>query len=141
MSHGFMNDQQRRTFSRLADVLIPAAEGMPSATEAEVPSEWAEEVLNLRQDLREGFFRALRVTQDIEDPHRALVVLQQKDLEAFNALGIVAAGGYLLNPAIRAKIGYPGQESRSSYNPDETPDYIIEGYLEPVFKRGAIYRL
>lgn len=140
MSHGFMNDQQRATFSRLVDALIPAAEGMPSATEAEVPPTWAEEVLNLRQDLREDFFRALRTVQN-DDPHQALQALQQTDPEAFNALGVVAAGGYFLNPAIRALIGYPGQESRSSYNPDDSPEYVVQGYLEPVLKRGPLYRL
>lgn len=135
----FLTERDQEAFTVIADVLIPGALHMPSASQAEVPTRWADQVLNVRQDLREPFFRALRKLIG-KPPQEAMTSLQRDDVEAFNALGTVAAGAYFLNPEVRKCIGYPGQESRSSYPAEDVPDYVVEGLLEPVLKRGEIYR-
>lgn len=137
---GFMNNKQQAIFAQIADELIPAAEDMPSASEVHVPTVWAEEVLNLRPDLRDDFFRGLRVFDGARDLKDGVVRLQAQDPEAFNAIGVVAAGAYFLNPDIRERIGYPGQESRGSYVAGATPEYVQNGALESVLKRGSIFR-
>ncbi|PWA11826.1 hypothetical protein DCC39_09310 [Pueribacillus theae] len=142
MSYGFIKEQYKVMLQSIADELIPPFEEMPSASEAEVVTVWAEEVLNLRHDLRQPFFRALRQLKEKESlgSQDSLAYLQENDAEAFNALGLILSGGYLLNPAIRSKLGYPGQVSRVNYDVEDTPDYMCAGLLDPVIKRGPIYR-
>jgi hypothetical protein len=138
----FISEQNRELLQPIADQLIPSYNGKPSASQAEVVTRWAEEVLGLRHDLREPFFRALRLLKESASANSrdSLNELQKQDREAFNALGTVLAGGYFLNPDVRGKIGYPGQTTRD-YQAEETPDYVMEGLLEPVIKRGPIYRV
>ncbi|MCL6548460.1 MAG: hypothetical protein K6T30_06090 [Alicyclobacillus sp.] len=142
MSYGFLKDQHREVLAGVADAMIPSWGGMPSATEAEVLTVWADEVLKLRQDLREPLFRAIRILKEAEllTPPERLGHLQQEDPEAFNALGVTLAGAYFLNPAVREKIGYPGQRPRVNYEAEEVPDYVRDGLLKPVMDRGPIYR-
>lgn len=135
----FLDEKHQNILMELGDQLIPAAENMPSASQAHVPDIWADEVLNLRPDLREDFFRGLRVYEGIRGNGNALFLLQAKDPAAFNAVGVVAAGAYFLNPEIRRLIGYPGQESRS-YVTSEIPEYVEAGLLDAVLKRGPAYR-
>ncbi len=135
----FLDEKQQTVLAELSDQLIPAVEDMPSASQAHVPDIWADEVLNLRADLREDFFRGVRVYESLRNHGNALAQLQAQDPAAFNAIGVVSAGGYFLNPEIRRLIGYPGQESRS-YETPEIPEYVKAGMLEAVLKRGPIYR-
>lgn len=142
MSYGFVKDLFRPVLEAVADEMIPSFGEMPSVSQAEVVSVWAEEVLNLRQDLREPFFRALRQLQQTEalSPHDNLTLLQRQDADAFHALGTVLSGGYYLNPDVHRKIGYSGQVSRVNYDADENPEYLRDGLLEPVIRRGPVFR-
>jgi len=56
----------------------------------------------------------------------------------FQALSAVVAGAWLLVPAVRARIGYPGQR-RDPARLEEAADQISDGILDPVIARGAIY--
>ena len=47
-----LSGEDRAAYARLADVLIPAAEGMPSASEVDVHTRWVDQALRLRPDLR-----------------------------------------------------------------------------------------
>lgn len=143
MSTDFLKGANKAILSSVIDALIPSFEAMPSASEAEVVSHWANEVLNIRHDLRESLFRALRVLDKLEsnEAKEKLNALQKQDPEAFNALGVVVAGGYFLNPDIREKIGYPGQICRDDYEAEEEMGYVSDGLLAPVLSRGTLYRV
>jgi hypothetical protein len=56
----------------------------------------------------------------------------------FQALSAVVAGAWLLVPAVRARIGYPGQR-RDPARLEEAADQISDGILDPVLARGPIY--
>jgi choline dehydrogenase-like flavoprotein len=103
----------------LADALIPAAGGMPSASEADATGKWTERALAARPDLAAGFARALEAA-DVES-------LQKEDPEAFAALAEIVSGAYYMNVKVRKKIGYPGQKSNPPF-PDEA-EYYLEGLL------------
>jgi choline dehydrogenase-like flavoprotein len=103
----------------LADALIPAAGGMPSASEADATGKWTERALAARPDLAAGFARALEAA-DVES-------LQKDDPEAFAALAEIVSGAYYMNVKVRKKIGYPGQKSNPPF-PDEA-EYYLEGLL------------
>jgi hypothetical protein len=57
----------------------------------------------------------------------------------FDVLSSVLAGAYLLTPEVRRAIGYPGQAQRPPRF-DEAADQIMSGILEPMIRRGAIFR-
>ena len=130
-----LTDEQRAVYSRLADVLIPSAEGMPSASEADVPSKWINDALGYRPDLVPAFLQALEIGADGE-AEAAVVRINSTDSVAFDALGVLTSGSYFLNPAVKELIGYPGQVPSPAY--DDTATYI--DMLAAVVERGPIFR-
>jgi hypothetical protein len=63
------------------------------------------------------------------------------------AASAVKVEGELLDLVLRArpdlqwqKLAYPGQAPGGSYDPHETPDYLLDGTLERVVRRGPLYR-
>lgn len=127
---------ERGQFARLADVLIPADERMPSASTAGVASQWLDAVLAARPDLADPLHDLLRKTEGRE-PEDAVNNLRESDPAAFGVLAEVAAGAYFMNPTVRELIGYSGQAPRPI---DPRADYMEDGLLESVIRRGPIYR-
>ena len=133
-----LGDEQRATLARLGDELIPAADGMPSASAAGVAGPWLDEVLRLRPDFRLPLAAVLDRFASI-DADVAIANLQAYDPNGFFVLTEVVAGGYFLNPLVRDAVGYPGQESVPIVAEDP-PDYEQDGLLASVVARGPIYR-
>ena len=134
-----LDDNLRAVFAGIADVLIPAAEGMPAATEVGVHEELTDRILGLRPDLREAFLRGLKAAEG-KDPKAAAEELNASDAAALSAIGLVASAGYYMTPRVRELIGYPGQESRPEVDPDATPEYVANGMLQQVIDRGAVFK-
>lgn len=130
-----LTDENRQRFAELADVLIPAALGMPSASEAGVPGRWLDDALRYRPDLEPGLLEALSAVPELSGAE-AIEVLNREHIPAFEALGTLAAGAYFLNPEIKQLIGYPGQVPSPPY--DDTGEYV--DLLENVMERGQVYR-
>jgi hypothetical protein len=128
----------RTTLAALADVLIPAADGMPAASEAGAAGEWLDEVLRVRADLAAPLQGLLERARGV-DPVAEVERLEREEPEAFEALATAVAGAYFLNPEVRRLIGYPGQE-RLPIEPEEPPDYEQDGLLASVVERGPIFR-
>jgi hypothetical protein len=134
-----VNDEMRQRFAAIADVLIPASEGMPAASEVQVQGQLLDRILGVRQDLAEPFFRGMQATAEL-DAETAARQLNELDPEALTAIGLIASGGYYMTDRVRELIGYPGQESRPESDPDATPEYVENGMLRQVIDRGPIYR-
>jgi len=134
-----IDEEMRATFLAVADLLIPEALGMPSASQVNVAGPVLDRILALRPDLQEPFFRGLRMAAG-KDPKFAAQAVNRDDPKALAAIGLVAASAYYMDPRVRGLIGYPGQEKRI-YDPDATPEYIANGMLQKVIDRGPIYRL
>ena len=130
-----LNSQQIDTYSALADLLIPDAGGMPSATQAHVHSEWINVALGHRPDLMDHFLRAINACHG-KDVSEAVETLNREDTQAFDALGVLTSGAYFLNPEVKAKLGCPGQLPVPAQEDTET--YL--DMLENVVDRGAVYR-
>lgn len=130
-----LTDTQRATYSALADVLIPEAEGMPSASQADVPTVWIDKALEYRPDLRDAFVKALETCEG-QDPANALEWLNKNDTPTFDALGVLTSGSYFLNPEIKERIGYPGQQPVPAK--DDSDTYL--DLLSVVVERGPIFR-
>ena len=123
----------RETLAGLADALIPAADGMPSATEAGATGALLDEVLSVRGDLEEPL-ATLTATAAGRDPRAEVDRLQANEPELFEALTTAIAGGYFMSDDVRERLGYPGQEALKLED-DQDP-----ALLQPVIDRGTIYR-
>lgn len=134
-----MTDTRRATFAGIADVLIPAVEGMPAASSVDAHGAMLDHVLSLRPDLVENLLRGLDAVEG-QPAQDAANALNKTDAAALSAIGLAASAGYYMSTKVRALIGYSGQQSRPETDPDATPEYVANGMLQQVIDRGAIFR-
>jgi hypothetical protein len=123
----------RETLAALADVLIPAAAGMPSASEAGATGPLLDEVLRVRGDLEEPL-ATLTAAAANKDPRAEVDRLKADEPELFEALTTAIAGGYFMSDDVRERLGYPGQQALQLED-DHDP-----ALLQPVIDRGPIFR-
>ena len=128
---------QRARFGELADQLIPAGGGMPSASEAGATGEHLDAVLQARPDLGTPLVAMLDEVEGLP-AGAAVAQLKATDADGWTVLCAVAPGAYFMNPAIREAIGYPGLEARP-IDPS-VEDWKDDGLLASVQSRGAVYR-
>jgi len=127
---------QRAVFAALGDVLIPAADGMPSASEADPAGRWLDRALAARPDLAPRLASVFAAAAGRE-PAAEVDRLRSSDPDGFAALATAVAGAYYMNIKVRKRIGYPGQAKNPPY-PDEADYYLGDGaLLAPVLQRGA----
>ena len=133
-----LDAEQRRRLALLADVLVPAGEGMPSASEAGIADVLVDRVLAVRPDLADPLARALDLAPlDCADATDLLARLKGADRRAKDALVTVVAGGYYLDEDIRRRLGYPGQDARP-VNAFAFPEYVAEGLLDAVDQPAGV---
>jgi hypothetical protein len=128
--------EARAVLARLADVLIPAGDGFPSASEAGAAHDGLDLVLAARPDLAGEIERVVLAARGRE-PAAFVASLRAGDPAGFAVLAEVVPGAYFMNAAVRARLGYAGQEPRPI---DPAPDPEAEALLAPVIARGPIYR-
>jgi hypothetical protein len=132
-----LSERERATFTAIADHLIPAAHGMPSAADV-LGEDRLRFVLNARPDLVEPLRAALR--PELGDNVGArLDALGRDDPTVLGALQLVIVAGYYTDRNVRELIGYPGQmalELRSWVY----PAYLEEGLIDAVVARGPVWR-
>jgi hypothetical protein len=131
-----LTPEHRTAFWALADVLIPATEAMPAASEAGSAEKWLDRALAARPDLVAPLAAVLDAAAG-RDPEAEARRLHAEDPDGFSALAQIASGGYYMNLKVRKRIGYPGQGKRLPFS-DEAEYDLRDGLLDPVFERGAI---
>jgi hypothetical protein len=136
VNQDLLSRDERALLATLADVLIPAGNGMPSASQSGVADAWLDAVLAARPDLACGLKELLSKADD-GDAADVVADLRANDPAAFDLLAQTVAGAYFMNPQVQQLIGYAGQGPRPI---DPAPDYLEGGLLESVIRRGPIYR-
>lgn len=131
-----LTSAEMATLAVIADHLIPAAHGMPSARDV-LTEDRVRFVLNARPDLAEPIRRALAA--DGDDPAARLAALAGDDPAALGALQLAIVGGYYTDKGVRERIGYPGQEA-ITIRSWEVPAYVDEGLIDAVLARGPVWR-
>ena len=127
----------RAAFTAVAEQLIPAAHGMPSAGEIVGGARLAF-VLRARPDLLEPLREALRPGLGADAPSR-LATLEREAPELLGVLQQVVVFGYYTDKGVRDLLGYPGQEAKTLYS-WKVPDFIEEGLTDQVLARGPVWR-
>jgi hypothetical protein len=129
---------RRETLAKLADELVPAALGMPAATEVDVHLEGINHVLAARPDLGQPLADLLDKVAG-EEPAAALQRLNDEDPEAIAVLGTAVTGAYYIDPRVRDLLGYHGQPNQP-VAPGESDEYLSGGLLDQVRERGPVFR-
>jgi hypothetical protein len=124
-------------FAAVADHLIPAAHGMPSAGTV-VSDERIAFVLGARPDLADDLDASL-LPELGDDPATRLETLERDDPDRRAVLVQVVVFGYYTDGDVRARLGYPGQEAKQLYS-WKVPDYVEEGLTDQVLARGPVWR-
>ncbi len=127
---------QRAVLAGLADVLIPAGDGMLSASAAGVAKEGLNQVLAAVPSLGPSLADVLARAEG-RDPAEVVASLAKGDAAAYAILTEVVTAAYFMNPDVRKAVGYTGQGPTPL---DPRVDYMEDGLLESVIKRGPIYR-
>jgi hypothetical protein len=127
---------ERSVLAGLADVLIPAGEGFPAASQADVAGEGLDQVLQARPDLAEPLKQLLAAAQG-RPATEFVAESRSQDPARFGLLAELIPAAYFLNPAVRSRLGYRGQGPRPI---DPHPDYLDSGLLQAVIDRGPVYR-
>lgn len=130
--------ETRARLAALADALIPAGDGMPSASEAGVAGEWLDAIVAAEPGFGPALAAVLEAA-DVADPAGELRRIETTDPAGWGTLTTVVAGAYFLNPEIAAKVGYPGRRA-IPVDADPEPDWLQDGLLDSVKSRGPIYR-
>ena len=133
-----LSDSDRKVVAGLADMIIPSWERMPSASDVGVHLALLDTVLRVRPDIEAGVMNAISLSRD-RLPSEAINGLFHENRAAFDAFTLAVTGAYYMDERVRGLIGYPGQES-PPYNPQATPEYLLDGSLERVTRRGAVYK-
>lgn len=127
----------RATLAAVADHLIPAAHGMPSAADV-LTDDRVSFVIAARADLLEPLKSALR-PQLGADPAARLAALATDEPDNLAALQLVIVGGYYTDKRVRELIGYNGQEA-IEVKSWLMPQYLEEGLIDKVLERGPVWR-
>jgi hypothetical protein len=134
-----LDPAQIERLDRIADVLIPPAEGRPSAAEADPRGFWLDRILAARPDLVPLLAQIADESADL-DPAAAVDRLRAEDPEAFEQLLFISHVRYFMNPRVRRAIGYPGQVGKPQL-PGEAEADLEEAGIAEVIARGPIYQV
>jgi hypothetical protein len=134
---GALTEAERSALSAIADHLIPAAHGMPSAAEV-LTDERLRFVFAARPDLI-GPVRDALGGRSAEDPAARLASLAANDPAALGALQLAIVAGYYTDKRVRELIGYPGQAA-ITIRSWEVPQYVEDGLIDAVLARGPVWR-
>jgi len=111
-----LSGPERAALGELADLLIPATEGMPSATQAEAHMRWLDAALAARPDTVDAIHRLTGQLGSGIDAER-LSELWRTEPDRLGTVAYVLAGAYFMNPDVRDRLNYDGQAAREERQP------------------------
>ncbi|MFN3002410.1 hypothetical protein [Mycolicibacterium wolinskyi] len=130
-----VTDECRHWLSEVGNLLIPASETMPSASDAGVSAAQLDIVLKARPDLVNDLQMAWARTRGVP-PAAALDHLRTTDPVLYQSVCLIVAGGYYTNRDVIKRLGYTGQQPRTA----QIGGDIDEDLLMRVVERGPRYR-
>jgi hypothetical protein len=135
---GTVSEETRKRLVAIADDLVPAAEGMPAASEVNVGGKQLDLVLGTLPHLAPHLERALSWEEPPTSGIEWTCRLQAEDVDAYVAITVALVGAYYTHPRVKQLLDYPGQVGQAVFV--GYPEYVTEGLLDVVLERGPIYR-
>jgi hypothetical protein len=132
-----MSPERRAVLAGLAEAMLPGGAGQPPASAVGVAGALLDQVLAARPDLEHPLAALLDRLAGL--PVEEAIASVRANPAERDLLGLVAIGGYMMAPEVRAALGYPGQQAKP-VNPFDIHDVVEDGLLDPVIERGQIYR-
>lgn len=136
-----LTDPEMTALRAVADILIPAGRhGEPAATAEPGFDATLRTAVDARADAFDSVTKFLAGV-DPDNPDTLAKLLRdaaQDEPDVFQPTSAIVAGAWLLLPAVRERIGYPGQ-NRNIAPLDQIVDELSDGILDPVLERGPIY--
>ena len=129
---------ERELLARVADLLIPQGDKMPSATQALVHTEGIDKVFTVRPDLEDGIRIALDALAEADTAGRfpdSFDALYGAEIAGFAQLSEAVTAAYFLNPHVATSVGYT-KRSEIPIVFDTDLDFLVRD----VTARGPIYR-
>jgi len=134
-----IDETLRERLARVADGLMPEADGMPAPSSVDIGGRQLDVVIGSRPDLAGALRGALEAADDVTDAIGWLEALRSENTVGYEALVTVVVAGYYMHPDVKRLLGYPGQVPQP-VSVDGFPDYMNAGLLQRVYERGPIYR-
>lgn len=134
-----LNERQRERLAAMADVLMPAGEGLPAASEVDVHRTWIDQALDAVPMMADAVRFAIELPGE---PAEAVETLRERHPEAFITFTFVLSGAYFMHPKVRRALGYEGLAVEPNPPLEGESEYYLEedDLLAPVLARGPIYR-
>lgn len=101
---------QRAAFAALADTIVPGDATTPGAAAVGVSTTLLDQALAARPQAAVPLLALLDLAAG-QAPAAFVATLERADPPAFELLLSMAAGAWLLDPGVRAALGYPGQQA------------------------------
>lgn len=132
-----LNSHHRARLAAIADIIVPRAGGMPSASDIDLVNAPLDKVLRARPDLLEPL-RQMLDSLNGEVIEKTVTGLQRSEPETFDVLMQVVAGAYYIDSHVRRLLGYDGQRAlslpRSGFGAEELLMVVMESpprYRDP----------
>ena len=131
-----MNGLRRRVLGDVAELLVPAGDGMPSARDIALAHSGLDRVLQACPELEAPLAAALDRLHGL-DPPEALAALEGRR-EELELVAFVVVGAYVTEPAVASRLGYRGRIATPLA--DDLDDEVLE-LLAPVVERRWAHTL
>ena len=124
---------ERQVLRRVAEVLIPEGDGMPSAAAAGVADDLLDALMRARPDLADLLRSAL---QDVPAGELTVERLECCPRKSLATLRLVVSGAYYLSPVVRDLLQWHNERGRP-LEIGAFPAYIEEGFLDHVLDAAS----
>ena len=128
-----LDEPTRALLQTVADLLAPAGDGMPSASEVDACGKWLDRILEADPALLEP----LRELASCTD-WAAITAFHARSPALFESATFALLSAYYLHPRVRRLLGYPGQ-GPSPILEGESDHYLRDGLIDAVVARGPFY--
>lgn len=133
-----LSDAERATFESLADVLCgPSDRALPPSEQPEF-GRWLDLAVATRVESFDRLMELAAQAAGVDDADGWLRRMHDEDPESFQVLSAVLGGAYLMVPAVREAVGYPGQR-RDPAGLEEAVDELSDDIMDPVLERGHFF--
>lgn len=128
----------REHIRKLSDVIAPATDNFPSASDASVHTKWIDRGIAARPDLLTPLLTVARLCAE-EPADQVVTRLSQSDSDTIEPVIELLVACYYMSPKVRKRLNYKGQVANPIL-PGEAEHYLRDDLLAQVAQRPPFWR-